>query len=254
MQKLLAKINIFWDTIYASHSAPLPFSTCVACVSSVFVSGVWMHAKCHVWRGLRYLGLIPTLLNFCLPTETVGAEWLLLAPIPICQLKSISWADFVGAYSIFASQSAGADPVGTYSCFCSGLFLLGWFLSPSLPSAAQSCRIVKWGRFQMSWNVGQGACSGITKFIISETLAYLMALWLRNCVWKLGLLTVKVIQRVKLWNWSFDSAQACASSFWISRVAVVYFDQFTCPHMPENYDYPVPVLLPNGPWFSCLVD
>ena len=41
-------------------------------------------------------------------------------------------------------------------------------------------------------------CSTDSKFTISETLDHMVAPWLRTGVWKLGLLTVLVIERVKV--------------------------------------------------------
>ena len=41
-------------------------------------------------------------------------------------------------------------------------------------------------------------CSTDSKFTISETLAHMVAPWLRTGGWKLGLLTVLLIERVKV--------------------------------------------------------
>ena len=55
-------------------------------------------------------------------------------------------------------------------------------------------------------------CSTDSKFTISETLAHMVAPGLRTGVWKLGLLTVLVIERVKV-------ARLHDSELWPERFA-----------------------------------
>ena len=55
-------------------------------------------------------------------------------------------------------------------------------------------------------------CSTDSKFTISETLAHMVAPGLRTGVWKLGLLTVLVIERVKV-------ARLPDSQLWPERFA-----------------------------------
>ena len=75
----------------------------------------------------------------------------------------------------------------------------------------QSCIIAKWGQISDVMKCGSGY-SWITKFIISETLAHMVAPGLRTGVWKLGLLTVLVIERVKV-------ARLPDSELWSERFA-----------------------------------
>ena len=71
------------------------------------------------------------------------------------------------------------------------------------PRVAQSVIIAKWGQISDVMKCGSGY-SRITKFTISKRLAHMVAPWMRTGVWKLGLLTVLVIERVKV-AWLPDS-------------------------------------------------
>ena len=76
---------------------------------------------------------------------------------------------------------------------------------------AQSVIIAKRGQISDVMKCGSGY-SRITKFTISKRLAHMVAPWMRTGVWKLGLLTVLVIERVKV-------ARLHDSELWSERFA-----------------------------------